>query len=284
MNAYHRPDNLDDALAVLAEKPVTLAAGCTDLFPATEKQELPGAVLDLTAIAGLRGVTIGPDGWRFGATTTWSDVIAAELPAAFDMLKQAARKIGSVQIQNASTIGGNLCNASPAADGVPPLLALDARVELSSINGLRNVALGAFLTGVRQTVLKPGEIVSAILIPKKAGQGQSRFAKLGAREYLVISIAMVAVRLVEDHGKVSEIALSVGSCSAVATRLTELEQRLTGQPIAGLASRIDQHMLAEKLSPISDVRADAPYRITAATELLQRMVADLTGETKGSLA
>lgn len=284
VNAYHRPNDLNDALALLAEGPLTLAAGCTDLFAATELQELPGVVLDLTGIAGLRGITTGPDGWRFGATTTWSDVIAADLPAAFDMLKQAAREVGSVQIQNAGTIAGNLCNASPAADGVPPLLALDARVELSSVNGQRNVALGAFLTGVRQTILKPGEIVTAIVVPKKAGQGQSRFAKLGARKYLVISIAMVAARLVEVDGKVREIALSVGSCSAVATRLTELEQRLTGQPIAGLTSLIDQRMLAEKLSPISDVRADAPYRITAATELLRRSVAELTDGTNGAMS
>ena len=130
MNAYHRPETLGDALALLAETPVTLAAGCTDLFPATELQELPGAVLDLTAIADLRGVCTTSEGWRIGATTTWSDLIAADLPPAFDMLKQAAGEVGSVQIQNAGTIAGNLCNASPAADGVPPLLALDAVVEI----------------------------------------------------------------------------------------------------------------------------------------------------------
>jgi CO/xanthine dehydrogenase FAD-binding subunit len=267
---------LGDALALLAETPVTLAAGCTDLFPATEMQQLPGAVLDLTAIADLRGITATSEGWRIGATTTWSDVIAADLPPAFDMLKQAAGEVGSVQIQNAGTIAGNLCNASPAADGVPPLLALDAIVELASLSGRRHVPLAMFLTGVRRTVLQPGEIVSAIVVPKQAGQGRSGFAKLGARKYLVISIAMVAVRLIADQGKVLEIALSVGSCSAVAMRLTALETRLTGQPIAGLAAHIDEPSLADVLSPISDMRGDAAYRITAATELLRRTVADLS--------
>ncbi|MFT5342850.1 MAG: CO/xanthine dehydrogenase FAD-binding subunit [Paracoccaceae bacterium] len=276
MNAYHRPETLGDALALLAETPVTLAAGCTDLFPATEMQQLPGAVLDLTAIADLRGITATSEGWRIGATTTWSDVIAADLPPAFDMLKQAAGEVGSVQIQNAGTIAGNLCNASPAADGVPPLLALDAIVELASLSGRRHVPLAMFLTGVRRTVLQPGEIVSAIVVPKQAGQGRSGFAKLGARKYLVISIAMVAVRLIADQGKVLEIALSVGSCSAVAMRLTALETRLTGQPIAGLAAHIDEPSLADVLSPISDMRGDAAYRITAATELLRRTVADLS--------
>ncbi len=281
MNAYHRPESLKDALALIADNPLTLAAGCTDLFPATEFQELPGAVLDLTGIAGLRGITTGTDGWRIGATTTWSDVIAADLPAAFDMLKQAAAEVGSVQIQNAGTIAGNLCNASPAADGVPPLLALDAEVELSSINGQRRVPLDAFLTGVRRTALQSGEIVSAILVPGKAGHGRSGFAKLGARKYLVISIAMVAVRLIEEHGNVSEIALSVGACGAVATRLTDLESRLTGQSVAGLAEKIDKKYLAETLTPISDLRGDAAYRITAATELLRRTVTDLADQCGG---
>jgi CO/xanthine dehydrogenase FAD-binding subunit len=284
VNGYHRPNGLDEALALLAKQPVTLAAGCTDLFPATEQQELSRTVLDLTGIADLRGITATTEGWRIGATTTWSDVIAADLPPAFDMLKQAASEVGSVQIQNAGTIAGNLCNASPAADGVPPLLALDAEVEISSINGKRCIPLDRFLTGVRRTVLEPGEIVSAILIPKEAGLGQSKFTKLGARKYLVISIAMVAVRLVEDNGKVAEIALSIGSCSAVATRLSELESRLTGQPVAGLVAQIDEQSLAAILSPISDIRGDAAYRLTAATELLRRTVTDLTDRTKGQAA
>jgi CO/xanthine dehydrogenase FAD-binding subunit len=284
VNGYHRPNGLDEALALLTKQPVTLAAGCTDLFPATEQQELLGAVLDLTGIAGLRGITATTEGWRIGATTTWSDVIAADLPPAFDMLKQAASEVGSVQIQNAGTIAGNLCNASPAADGVPPLLALDAEVEISSIIGKRCVPLDAFLTGVRRTVLEPDDIVSAILIPKMAGLGQSKFTKLGARKYLVISIAMVAARLVEDNGKVAEIALSIGSCSAVATRLSDLEIRLKGRPVAGLVPQIDEQSLAATLSPISDIRGDAAYRLTAATELLRRTVAELTDRTKGQAA
>lgn len=275
MIAYHRPGTLNDALAILADTPVTLAAGCTDLFAATEAQELPGPVLDLTAIQDLRGVTQTRDGWRIGATTTWSDIIAADLPGAFDMLKQAAAEVGSVQIQNAGTLAGNLCNASPAADGVPPLLALNAVVELTSLSGQRRVPLAKFITGVRRTVLHPDEIVSAVLIPKFAGQGRSRFQKLGARKYLVISIAMVAVRLVQNQGRVDEIAISIGSCSAVATRLTALETQLTGLSVAELAAEIDESALAAVLSPITDVRGDAAYRITAATELLRRTLSEL---------
>lgn len=262
-------------MSILGQTGATVAAGCTDLFPATERQDLDGPVLDLTAIAGLRGVTATEEGWRIGATTTWSDIIAADLPPAFDMLKQAARDVGSVQIQNAATVAGNLCNASPAADGVPPLLALDARVELGRGRARRTVPLAVFLTGVRSTARAGDELVVAVHVPRAAGAGRSRFLKLGARTYLVISIVMVAVRAEVIGGRVHELAMSVGSCSPVARRLTELEQRLTGAPVADLASRISEAAVAGALSPISDIRADAGYRVTAATALLQRALDDL---------
>ena len=223
MAAYHRPDTLQAALDVLTDASVTIAAGCTDLFPATQSRRLSGDVLDITGIPALRGITRVGDAYRIRATTLWSDVVRADLPPAFDMLKQAAREVGSVQIQNAGTIAGNLCNASPAADGVPCLVALDADVELSSAKSIRTLPLADFLTGPRQTALRPGELLTAIQVPAQATGGQSRFLKLGARKYLVISIAMVAARVVAETGHVRQAALAVGSCSAVATRLPEIE-------------------------------------------------------------
>lgn len=280
MTAYFRPDTLEQALDVLSRESVTVAAGCTDLFPATEARALPGPVLDLSAIDGLRGVSGGRSGWRIGATTTWSDLCATDLPPAFDMLKQAAREVGSLQIQNAGTIAGNLCNASPAADGVPPLLALDAQVELGASAGTRVLPLAQFVTGVRQTALQPGEMVTAILIPEDAAQGISRFHKLGARRYLVISIAMVAARLELSGGIVTSAAIAVGSCSPVATRLTALEQALTGCAVNDVAAAVDRDLITGALSPIADVRGDAEYRLDAATELVRRAISDLTGENR----
>ena len=275
MSAYFRPDSLDEALAVLARGPAQVAAGCTDLFALGEGQELGGPVVDLTAIAGLRGISVGDDGWRIGATTRWSDVLAAELPSGFDMLKAAAREVGSVQIQNAGTVGGNLCNASPAADGVPPLLALDAAVELVSAAGRRRMALAEFVTGVRRTALAPGEIMAAVLVPGAAGQGQSRFLKLGARRYLVISIASVALRVVERGGRAASVAIAVGACSPVPLRLHDIEARLTGLPLADLAVALEGAALRAALAPIGDLRADAGYRAEAAEVLLRRALADL---------
>lgn len=271
---------LEDALAVLDEPGVQVAAGCTDLFPATDRPALRGPVLDLTGIDGLRGITQDGDHIRIGATTRWSDLIRADLPPAFDMLRQAAAEVGSTQIQNAGTVAGNICNASPAADGVPCLLALDALVEITSGKGRRNLPLKQFVTGPRKTALAPGELVTAVLIPQAAARGSSRFLKLGARKYLVISIAMVAVRLEIQAGQITDAAIAVGACGPVATRLPALEAALTGLPAnTALAERARAEIIAPDLSPIDDIRADAAYRITAATELIRRALRDLTAAT-----
>lgn len=279
MADYHRPDTMEDALGLLAQGGMTIAAGCTDLFPATDARRLPGSVLDITGIATLRGIDETLAGLRIGGATTWSDVIAADLPPAFDMLKEAAREVGSCQIQNAGTLAGNLCNASPAADGVPCLLALDATVELTSIQGVRTVPLTAFIAGPRQTVLAPGELLSAIHVPQSAVQGRSRFKKLGARRYLVISIAMVAARIEVENGHVKQAALAIGACGPVATRLPGLENALVGQGFdMALPDLAKEALVAPALDPIRDIRADAPYRRHAAEELVRRALADLVAD------
>ena len=275
---YHRPESLDVALSLRAEGALVVA-GCTDLFPATRVQNLGTAdqqMLDITAMPFLRGIISSPEGIRIGAATTWTDVIKAPLPPAFDSLKQAAREVGSVQIQNAGTIAGNLCNASPAADGVPSLLTLDAEVELRNSGGMRTIPLQDFLIGPRKTALQPHELLTAILIPQKSTLGISGFYKLGARRHLVISIAMAAVRLVMDEGKVSSVAIAVGACSPVAQRLRALEGKLLGQTLD--LSQITDAEIIEALSPIDDIRADKNYRTHAAAEIIRRILLRLAKE------
>lgn len=267
---YLRPTDLGAALAALSEGPMRIAAGCTDLFPATERKVLSGPILDITRIHGLRGVTTSSEGLRIGGATTWSDILKADLPPSCDGLKLAATEVGARQIQNRGTLAGNLCNASPAADGVPPLLTLSAEVELTSLHDIRRMPLDQFLTGPRQTQLRADEILTAIHLPAAALPGQGHFLKLGARDYLVISIVMVAVRLVLEEGIVAEAALSVGSCGPVAMRLPLVEARLVGHPPD--PTRIRTGDVTSYLAPIDDVRADAAYRATAASELLRRTV------------
>ena len=273
MPAYARPDTLTDALRMLAETGGRALAGGTDLYPGAGAA-LAGPVVDLSCIAALTGIT-RQEGLRIGAMTTWAEIAGADLPPALAGLQQAALQVGARQVQNAGTIGGNLCNASPAADGVPPLLTLEAEVELASLAGTRRMPLAQFIQGPRKTALGRDEVLVAVHLPKRALHGQGSFLKLGARAYLVISIAMVAVRLVAEAGKVAEIALAVGACSPVAQRLPRVEAALLGQALGDLAHAIRTEDVAAHLAPIDDVRATGPYRLEAAVELLRRAVGGL---------
>lgn len=270
---YLTPKTLDDALAAMAEAPLAVLAGGTDVYPALRDRPLNADTLDIGRIGALHGIVREDDGWRIGAGTTWTDLIRAPLPAAFDGLKLAAREIGSVQIQNAATLVGNLCNASPAADGVPCLLALDSVVELRSASGTRALPLRDFISGVRETVRRSDELATAILIPAPPKDAQSGFLKLGGRTYLVISIAMVACVIAVEEDRLTHVRIAVGSCSPVAARLRALEEALTGLSLdAALSVKIAPEHLAP-LSPIDDVRATTAYRIEAAQTLIARTLA-----------
>jgi CO/xanthine dehydrogenase FAD-binding subunit len=266
---YARPASLDAVLRH-AGAGWTVLAGGTDLYPG-QGARLAGRVVDITAVPALGGITAVGGGLRIGAATPWTAIAEAALPPACAALQEAARQVGGRQIQNAGTLGGNLCNASPAADGVPPLLALDARVELAGPDGARHVALDAFLKGPRRTDLGPGEILAAIHVPAGALEGRSAFEKLGARAYLVISIAMVAVRLEIDGDRIRGARVAVGACGPVALRLRQVEAALLG-PCTGAAGRVAAEAVADALHPIDDVRASAAYRRRAAHALVCRAV------------
>ncbi|WP_282604300.1 xanthine dehydrogenase family protein subunit M [Pelagibius sp. Alg239-R121] len=271
MGNFSRPTCLDDALRNMENGSWRILAGGTDFYPAQGDRPITENLLDLTAIPELRGISQLDDGWRFGGLTTWSDVIKASLPLAFDGLKAAAREVGSIQIQNSGTIAGNICNASPAADGMPPLLSLSAEVELVSPSGTRRMPLDDFVTGVRSTSCRPDELVRAVHIPAVSTGSRSAFLKLGARRYLVISIAMAAVLIdSNDQGKITRARIAVGSCSPVAQRLIGLEQRLLGESAASGLSELVTGGDISVLNPINDVRASASYRLSAAEELVRR--------------
>jgi len=277
MGLYRRPTDLDEAMAALAESPMTVLAGGTDFYPARVGRPVAEDILDVTALAPLRGIAEAGDHIRIGATTRWSELLAAPLPPWFDGLKLAAREVGGVQIQNAGTIAGNLCNASPAADGVPPLIALDAAVELASRRGWRVLPLAAFITGNRRTARGADELVTAVLVPKPRHPARAGFAKLGARQYLVISIVMAAAVLEVEGGQVAAARIAVGACSPAARRLPDLEAALIGRACAPGLGRVVSPALLTPLSPIDDVRGTADYRRDAAVTLVARLLDDLAG-------
>lgn len=287
MPIYLRPASLKAALTALARAsgkgrsahPLTVLAGGTDIYPARAGKQawlesFPRDFLDVTRIPELRGIRQDGRALVIGAATSWTDIVAARLPPAFDALKQAALQIGGLQIQNRGTLGGNIVNASPAADGVPPLLALDAEVEIASLRGERRVPLATFVRGNRQTGLARDELVVAIRVPAHRPASRSLFLKLGARSHLVISIVSVAMLLDEaGDGNIADIRITVGAASAVPMRLAALEAELRGEKLdLSLLERITPGLFSV-LTPLDDVRASAPYRRDAARILVRRALA-----------
>jgi CO/xanthine dehydrogenase FAD-binding subunit len=268
---FLRPGTLDEALAALAETRATILSGGTDLFPALSFGPLRGTVLDISALAELKGIRFADAFIDIGGRTTWSEIVSAALPRGFDGLKAAAREIGGVQIQNQATVAGNICNASPAADGVAALMALDAEVTLASCSTARTLPLSDFVQGNRKTIRQPDELLTKIRVPRRLENAASTFLKLGARRYLVISIVMVAANLVADSsGRIQEAFICVGSCSPKALRLVELEQALAGQPVNATVSKLVTRAHLSPLTPIDDLRATAAYRLDAAETLVKR--------------
>ena len=279
MKHYYQPTTLPECLQMLQDNRLTIIAGCTDIFPFLATQRAWGRAttddwLDVSALGELGGIRDAGDHYRIGSLVTWSELLRNPLPPVFAGLKAAAGEIGGVQIQNRGTLAGNVCNASPAADGAPNLLCMGAKVELQSTRGKRDLPLDQFLLGNRKTALHENELVTALLVPKPENTARGHFFKLGARRYLVISIVMVAAVVATDStGAITDIRIAVGACSEVAQRLTSLEQKLHGRLLRSLSSLADlDPRYFSTLSPIDDVRADHSYRKQAAREATQRLL------------
>jgi CO/xanthine dehydrogenase FAD-binding subunit len=278
---YLRPSELQAALLSLAASPRLVLAGGTDLYASGTPmpQRLRQPVLDITAIDPLRAIRLEHAEILIGATATWAALCRAELPVWCQGLKQAGSQIGAQQIQNVATVAGNLCNASPAADGVPPLLALGARIDLASIRGQRTLGLEEFLLGPRRTACASDELVTGLRLAARSERARSVFYKLGARSYLVIAIVSLAVSVDFDmRGRVSYAGIAVGSCASRAQRLLALESRLLGMDRAGvqaLAQTLVMAADAPEIAPIDDIRGTAAYRRDALATLLERSLREV---------
>jgi CO/xanthine dehydrogenase FAD-binding subunit len=295
MPTYLRPGTLEAALAALAEgqrgaAPLTAIAGATDLYPTRAAkqawlQAFPRDFLDITAIPELKGISEDGHTVRIGAATTFTEIAQASLPEAFASLKQAAAQIGGRQIQNRATIAGNIVNASPAADSVPPLMALDASIEIASAEGTRSEPLVTFIRGNRRTALAKNEFVTAIRVPRYRPSARSVFLKLGSRSYLVISIVSVALVIDPDpDGSIADIRITVGACSEVPMRLAGLEAELRGAKMEAALVDVITPATLSALSPIGDVRASAAYRREAACILVRRALSVALGQSGMEIA
>jgi xanthine dehydrogenase small subunit len=254
-----QPRSLRDALRMLRDEgPLTPLAGCTDVYVGLNFGALRDRrFLDLWGLEALRGVEVRGDGLRVGALTTYTEIIrSAEVRRRLPMLAAAAREIGAVQIQNRGTIGGNVANGSPAGDTLPVLSAVDALIELRSIDSTRKVRFADFYTGYRASVRRPDELITAIEVPRV--DGAQWFRKVGTRAAQSISkVVMAAVR-----GDRPRVAL--GSVAPTVVRARRTEDALA----AGAAIAEAQRILQQEISPIDDIRSTAAYRREVAARLV----------------
>ena len=273
------PATLSEALALRAAGDYRPLAGGTDLMVqlAAEVAEPPPAVLDLSRLSELRGVSTDGYDVIIGALTTYTDlrtslVLSARMPA----LVQAAATVGAAQIQNRGTIGGNICNASPAGDTLPVLLAVDAEFDVGSVAGVRSISARTFWTGYRQTALRDDELLLRIRFPVDRSR-HTRYRKVGTRAAQAISKVVMALSYRDDDGVWRDVRLALGSVAATTIRASATEAVLEGsrpsESVAGVAATT----LAHEIAPIDDVRSTAGYRRSVSARVLHRLLREEGG-------
>jgi carbon-monoxide dehydrogenase medium subunit len=275
---YFAPQGVDEALDCLAEygEKATVLAGGTDVVPKVNYYELlPDVILYVGGI-GTDYIKEGDGQLVIGAGATWSSLITNPLvEARAGILAEAAAKGGCVATRNAGTIGGNIVNASPAADLSVALLALDAGVIVRSSKAERTVALKDFFTGPGATVLDADELVIEVHVP--FAKGNAVFLKLGRRKAMTLSVVNTAVRISSEGGTCEEARIAVGSMGPTPIRCMEAEKVLTWKRIdLGLIEKCAETAITET-SPIDDKRASAWYRKKAGRNLIRRAIVQAAG-------
>lgn len=285
---YCQPASLKEALALMGrfDCNVGLLAGGTDLLVAMKEQEPSHRLLlDIKRVPELTAVTTDNGRLCFGAAVTTRSIARSRLVRErIPLLSQALQVLGSMQIGNRATIGGNLCNASPAADSAPPLLALDASVKLVGEKGERRLPLESFFLAPGKTVLER-EILTEIQVPAAPAQGRGVFYKLGPRGAPEdICIASVGLFAVPDASRMiwKEARIALGAVAPTPIRARHAEEALRGQLIGGKAGADAARLAAEKdARPISDIRGSARYRSAMVRLLVERALEQVGREISG---
>jgi carbon-monoxide dehydrogenase medium subunit len=258
---YFKPGTLLEAWDLMDRYPGgRFIAGATDLFVKLRNREArPPALISLRSVSGLSGIEPG-EPLRIGACTTISDIVrSAVLREKFPLLVQGAQRLGSVQIRNVATIGGNLCNCSPCSDTATPLLVMEARVRLSSPGGVRELPIGDFFLGPGQTCAAREEILTDILLDPQPEGCRVLYQKKG-RVSMDLAVASVASLLVVKAGTCERTRIAAGSCAPVPLRLKKVEALLEGKRLTAELAAEAGRVAAESVSPITDVRATEDYR------------------------
>ena len=289
---YLAPQTLEEAARILADGPAVILAGGTDVLPRWSRGLVHGAqaVVDIKRVAGLTGATRANGEVRLGACTPLSEIVSDSIiRAAAPVLAEAAGRVASPQIRNRATIGGNLCNASPAADTAIPLILLDAVLELacSGPEGLRlrQVPICDFFRGPGLTILEAGEILTCIrfepLLDAERPRGLKSAArpgvfaawdKFGTRPAMEIAVASVGVALWLEAGAVARARVAYGSVAPVPLRGRKAEAQLVGKALSADVIARCEAAARDEIAPITDVRAGEAYRREVVGVMLRRML------------
>jgi CO/xanthine dehydrogenase FAD-binding subunit len=270
---FHSPDSWREALEVKAAHPdaVPIFGGTDVMVDLNFDRERPGVVLDLTRVPEL-GEWGEDDGrLRVGAGVTYTRIIS-ELGEEIPGLAMASRTVGSPQIRNRGTVGGNLGTSSPAGDALPPLYASEAEVELASTGGTRRVPVAEFITGPKRNAMRPGELIAAFHIPRV--EGPQQYSKIGTRNAMVIAVCAFGLAL---HPERRKVGTCLGSAAPTPVRASEAEEFVEGALEWDSRGEIGDstlerfgELVAEAARPISDVRGTAAYRAHAVGVLARR--------------
>lgn len=274
------PLNLGEALDALAQdngawKPF---AGGTDLMVLLEAGRLPHKnYVNIWNLKELRGIEVTESQVTLGALTTYTDVQSHPvLREEFQMLCQAAKETGGIAIQNRGTLGGNIANASPAADSPPALLAYDAELELVSKAGVRRISYSGFHKGYKQMDIRPDELLRAIHLPRTTKGLKHYYRKVGTRKAQAISkVCFAAVAGVKD-GKIDHVRIALGSVAPVPIRCFKTENAVNGQPLNGQMIASAKQILAHEISPIDDIRSTRNYRLQVSLNLFEDFLSHLS--------
>lgn len=274
------PARLDEALQLIANEPGVWRpfAGGTDLMVLLEAGKLAhNKYLNLWALQELRGITATDEKIVIGALTTYTEIRNHELlQSEFPMLCQAASETGGLAIQNRGTLGGNIANASPAADSPPALLAYDATLEIISLSGVRRVSYRDFHQSYKKMDLRPDELIARIHLPRNTLRGIQYYRKVGTRKAQAISkVCFAAIGYVNSDSAITDVRLALGSVAPIPLRCVETEAFLKGKKVDHETIAAGQNALAGEMSPISDIRSTRDYRLRVSLNLLHDFLAGL---------
>jgi len=261
---YIRVSELDEALRLLSRKEdAKVLAGGTDLVVDMKiGRYRPKTVIDISGIKSLRYVIDEGDKVRIGALTKMQDIVESPVVREkLPLLAEAVSMLGSWQIRNMATVGGNLCNASPAADSAPPLLAHEAKIKLTSIEGTREIPITEFFTGPRKTVMYKTEILQEVVVPYDADFARSySYVKVGRRNSFTLSVVAVATVLKVRNRSIEDVRVALNAVAPTPVRARSVESFLKGREAGSEVIEKASELVLSDISPISDVRASAEYR------------------------